>query len=561
MSLEQLDIFSMPEVSEVFVPVKLFDTDIYQIAAGTKVYIDRFYSLMYEVIEDTGEKATIRYVQGYKGKHDNEMTINSRDIYAIAEPHLIPLPKIHRPSDLNLEEYKNKEKEFFASLTPELKMDMITYITILSAHNTSPSRFLRLMREGQLDLAKNSIQYGSSYVQPLGTKNAMSFMYHYPTKIFTVYYQQQFDRPETYHLDQLFEHYLAMQERISSKSPSDMNPFELMVYYRQQGYKLNYRVETDEWYFFHPYSHRVMPIKKRREQLNNEEQVVNEYERFSVTAKRNDVFMPEFELFRNDEDQQPSEPETGFKVPSGTFVKLRGNLNDEYRVVEDNGEKATLAYYERKVETGDRITIDSNQIGSATFNNTYVALPAINRPASLTIEGIIEREKEYYKNISQKEATDMAVYRLSASNYESAQDQVDRAMTEGNEEKVKDLLEGHTSGSYGGYIECVANNKNFQFKIRTEEPIVLDFTTIEIIKHYKQMVMNIETRPAHELSLNELRLAYRLRDYHLAYNPQTDEFTLSHRHGVVKRVLRNGRFQANQIDATIQSFEKAISNR
>lgn len=559
LAIEQLDLFSFGEFAKPFVPT-LTKKSFFKITKGTIVYLDRFCSRKYEVVKDNGEKAVVKRFGGYTEKGEEEIDIDSGDIYAIAEPEFIPIPR-DRPSDIDLSAYKNKQKQFFESLSEKMKLDMLTYLIAVSGFNRTPDNIMRALQEHNyataITTAIRSMSYGSAYIERFGTKDTISISDSFVDKTFSVSFFGKYEQQEVYTAKRIMSHYISMRHNIRIKPVEELNVFELMMYYRSKGLKLRYQVETDEWCVCHPYSSRIMPVKGGREQLNDFEQIAKEYDSFAVISRRKQMVV-QSDLFESESEEVPStKPQTGFKIPAGTVVSLRGRAFDpHFRVLNDDGVNAEV------ILTNDREAISeviqSKQIRAAYVENKFIPIPTLNRPEDLTLELIYDREREYYENFTKKEAMDMAVLNLTKGTTETTQEKVDRAFYEGDHSKIKELLEGHSAGSSNSIVSYDWNNKNFRFELRTNKPFDLHFTSTEIIKHYNRMVEGIETKLPQSLTISELQLAYRLKQYELGYCPKTQEYTLRHSFGTRTVILADSRNQANNIEKTIKSFENNV---
>lgn len=560
--MEQINIFDLLEAQH---PVLLNEglgfidlDDVFVLEKGTKVYIDPHYSLMYEVINDDGHSATLKYVQGYKGTHKDEIQIPSLEIVAIAKPDFIPLPIIKRPRSLEIEQYKGLDKRFISQLSNQEKLDMITYIAVLSAFNTSPDKFLRLMKEGDKESAFNQIWFGSSYIRPLGSKKTMNVMYSNNDKTFHVHYFNNFSKAEIYHSEELMKNYERIHEKIKNVDVSTLNPFELMILYREKGYVLRYRIETDEWFIQHPYSTQDMGIPKGRDSLNDVASVIQKYENKMIKKNYSSFIVnAELDLFGNDNSEEESELD-GFTLPKGSIVSIKGEWRKFYKVLSDDGKKAFI----ESDETGEKKEVNSENI---TFiypyeenRNICVPLPRFNRPATLTVETLIDRRENYHATLSDKEVKDLAIARITSGSYETTQDRFQRAMQEGNEKVAKSVISGKTGGSYSDSLRLAYSGQRYSYECGVNKVRKLDLTVNEVVSHYKQMVQRIHTLPAKQLSLGELIIAYRLKNYQLSYDHITDEYRLKHRFGYQSIQILKGRERLNQIDETIEQCERLI---
>lgn len=557
LAIEQLDLFSFGEFAEPFVQT-LTKKSFFKITKGTIVYLDRYCSRKYEVVKDNGEKAVVKRFGGYTDKGEEEIDIDSSDIYAIAEPEFIPLPR-DRASDIDLTVYKNKQKEFFESLSEKMKVDMLTYLIAVSGFNRTPDNIMRDLHEHRyptaIKKALRSMSYGGAYIEMFGTKNTISISDSFVDKTYSVSFFGKYDQQEVYTAKKIMSQYLFMRHRTQTAPVEELNVFELMMYYRSKGLKLRYQVETDEWCVSHPYSSRIMPVKGGREQLNDFEKIAKEYDSFAVINRRKHMIV-QSDLFESKLEEVPSTKlQTGFRIPAGTSVSLRGR-DPHYRVLNDDGVNAEVIL--PNVPEAISEFIQSDQIRAAYVGNKFIPIPKLNRPEDLTLEMIYDRERQYYENFTKKEATDMAVLNLTKGTTETTKEKVDRAFYEGNHSKVKELLEGHSAGSSNSIVSYDWNNKNFRFELRTNKPFDLHFTSTEIIKHYNRMVERIETKLPQSLTISELQLAYRLRQYELGYCPKTQEYTIRHSFGTRTVILADSRNQANNIEKTIDSFENNV---
>ncbi|WP_121616865.1 hypothetical protein [Virgibacillus halodenitrificans] len=557
--MEQVDIFDLLEVKEPAVlDAGLIDmNDVFSLEKGTKVYIDYSYSLMYEVIEDDGHSATLKYVRGYKGKQQDEIRIPSLQIVAIAEPDFIPLPTAKRPQSLDIEQYKGLEKQFLTQLSEQEKLDMLTYITVLSAFNTSPDKFLRFMKEGNKELALCQIGYGSSYIRPCGSKNAISIMYSHQDKTFQVHYFKNYSKAEVYESEVLLKNYERIHGKIQNMDVAKLNPFELMVLYREKGYVLRYRIETDEWFIQHPYSSRDMAIPKGRESLNDLAAVIQKYERKVVkTGASFSMVNTELDLFGEDITKEETVEQNGFALPKDILVSINEDRRNQYNVVLDDGENAVLV-----TEEGRKKEVKSKDIRFIyPFKNKHISvpLPSFNRPASLTVKTLLERRESYYSSLSDKEIKDIAIAQITRGTYETSLDKFKRAMQEGNEEAAKEVLSGHTGGRYSSNIRLSYSSNKYTFEYGENKKREIALSINEIVNYYKQMVRHINILPTQRLSLGELTIAYRLKNYNLSYDHITDEYRLSHRYSNTSVQILKGRNRLNKIDETIELCEKIL---
>lgn len=562
--MEQIDIFDLLEAREpVVLSNGLIDmNDVFALRRGTKVFIEPHYSLMYEVLEDDGHTATLKYVQGYKGKRQDEIRIPSLQIVAIAEPEFIPLPIIKRPRSLELEQYKGLEKRFLNQLSEQEKLDMVTYIAVLSAFNTSPDKFLRFMKEGNKKQAINQIWFGNSYIRTLGSKNTMSVRTFYPGETFEVYYFLDSSTTETYKTEDLIKNYERIHNKIRLSDVATLNPFELMILYREEGYVLRYRIETNEWFIQHPYSSQDMAIPKGRESLNDVAALIQKYERKVVKADSSSFIVnTELDLFADDDDDETTEEEVdqnGFVLPEGILVSINEERRNLYKVVSDDGEKAIIELE----DTGEKREVNSIDIRFIypfeENKHKCIQLPRFNRPANLTVETLLERRNDYYSSLSDKEIKDLAIARITRGGYETSLDKFQRAMQEGNEVEARAILSGHTGGSHSDTLSLSYSGNKYTYECGVNKTRTLELTVNEITSYYKQMIQRINMYPTNRLSLGELIIAFRLKNYNLSYDHITDEYQLSHRYSYTSIQILKGRTRLNQIDSIIEQCEAML---
>lgn len=558
--MNQLNIFDMFETNEYIPKGKLIpiSPEVFQIPKGTKVYIGSHYSLVYEVIEDDGNNATVRYVRGYRGKLDEEMTISSLKIHGISEPEKIPLPIINRPKNLDLEVYKDMQRNFLEGLSEGRKLDLLTYLLILSPFDVTPDEVIQHLKEGDIEQAKRTMTYGISYIRDIGIDSPISFSYYHDDYINVIWYKN-YTKPIRCKVDNIIQNFIRMNCRINDKEVDQLNPFELIMLYRLKGYFLSYRIETNEWFIQHPYSKKVMPIKKGREALNDVMATIKSYEK--KVKKENNIQMlynTELDLFPEEETFVPEEIElSGFCIPKNSIVTVEAGK--KYVVINDDGEKALLKPINE--ENGIEIEVNSNEIRFVyPFDNPYLSIqiPYYNRPKSLLMETLIERRRTYYHNLTDRELIDLSVCMITERGYSTTVYKFLRAMEEGDEEEAKNILSNECSGLYTNDISFTADYKKFELKFGINRERVFNFTVNDVINHYKKMINNTKALPFPKLTLGELIMAYRLRGYLLKYNHVTEEYFLSKHFSNTKIFISKGRSELNNIEQTIKRIEPMI---
>ncbi|MEX3623566.1 hypothetical protein [Viridibacillus arvi] len=566
--MEQLNIFELDFTEQLLVPKGMLINieDVFKIQSGTLVFIGEHYSLVYEVLEDDGHRAKIKYVRGYKGNMDEEMTIPSLEITGIAEPELIPLPIIKRTADLDLKVYKNMQTRFVESLTGMEKMDLITYMTVLSPFVCSPDVFMQKLKENRVKDAKRQIFYGSNYIRSIGINSLYKFVCYHNGKV-KVICEKDYDNALNYTSDEIMEHYFDMQKRIVEKDVALLNPFELMMLYRQKGYFLSYRIETDEWFIQHPYSKQIVPIVNGRDSLNDVMETIQKYEN-RVCKPSNAVFYnTELDLFGSEKKgQQEPEELTGFIIPNGTIVSLK-NYVMKYIVINDDGEKAVLKKFVKDMgDTSNEIDFEEFEIDSKEIRwfhpenlNKSVNLPYFNRPKSLLLETLLERRLNYFDTLTDKEIIDFSVTMITKNGYATTMHRFLRAMIEGDEEEAKKVIKECTSGVYSSSVAYNSLGRDREINFGPEKTREVKLSINEVISHYKKMVSNIQLTPTSKLSLGELIIAYRLKGYNLRYDHITDEYSLFKFFSNQNINITEGRTKLNKIDETIKDCESELN--
>ena len=555
------------EKQEVIICSNVTAQPTFTLKPGTMIYLTRHIRDKYEVVSDDGVNTVCRrYYDWNKETAKEETVVESKSVYAIAEPDLIPLPRIHRNGNLNLEDYKSKQQQFLNSLTDEMKMDMITFVLGFSSHTDYADQFLRSVHEKKEEWAAQLLHFGKEYIIPVGYAGTFRVREHYNSP-FYISIGKDSQEEESYEGSVIVEHFLNMLERVGTKSIEEMSVFELILHYRQNGLKLMYAIETDEWWVSHPYSFRQMPVEGGRDQLNELQQVYDLYEEYSVLEKKQkrtnkQATLDVFDLLDDEEEVLPVEEVTGFKLPAGT--RVQAGYDEYYVIQEDDGETALVIKTNRLgkplEDQTEAIEMPSNSFrGAYIKKHFYVSLPRFHRPSDLTLEEIYERGIRHYNELTDKEATDYAVLSWTGTSGSSTDGrQFLRAYHENNIKYLEELLKGRYSGMHSRCVSLERDGSKFTLKIKTTNAKEITLSVSQAIKHFEQMMHNIKTKPSKALSLYELQLAYSLKGYRLEYCTESQEYRIGHIHGVVKVPILKGRYTANSVDETIQKFEKLI---
>lgn len=555
---EQIDLFEFLDElksQDVIIQPKT-TTQFFTFKPGTAIYLDYWLRDKYKVVSDDGETTVCRRINTWDNTiEEKETLVKSKDVYAIAEPHFIPLPRIQRKGVLDLDEYKAKQQKFIASMSEETKMDLIVYTIALSLMYDFTDEFIRIVQEGLIKQAAAFLHSKSDYIRPLGSYGTMSVHKRYDTPFCVSYGNNVNFEDENYEPLLIVEHFLNLLERVNTKSIEDLTVFELILHYRLNGLKLMYAIETDEWWVSHPHSTRRMPIEGGRKQLNNFQQVAEAYDEFSVLSKQKKSTnqSPTLDIFEDSEDVLPVVEATGFQLPKGAQVHC--NYNEYFCVLEDDGEKALVikTTHLGKILDETPIEFPSNSFrGAYTSKNRYIRLPRFHRPSDLTLEKIYERGIKHFEDLTKKEATDLAVIQWTSMSNSVSSSIFLRAYYENDRKAMEDQLKRRNTIGCGG-----------KFKPELHSSISLPFevvlSTSQAIKHFEQMIENIETKPTSALSLYELQLAYRLKGYLLTYCPETQEYELAHIRGRRKIFFAKGRYAVNSIDESIRKHEDWIA--
>lgn len=174
------------------------------------------------------------------------------------------------------------------------------------------------------------------------------------------------------------------------------------------------------------------------------------------------------------------------------------------------------------------------------------------------IETLLVRRETYYSSLSDKEVKDLAVAHITRGTYETSLDKFQRAMQEGNDEVAKQVLSGHTGGSYSEDKKLLYSSNKYTYECGVNKTRKLELTVNEIVSHYKQMIQHINMLPTYRLSLGEIIIAYRLKSYLLSYDHITDEYRLTHRFSYTPIQILKGRSRLNRIDECIEQCEKLL---
>ena len=574
----QLDIFNLEGFNEgiknvLAEPEIKFNTDKFILPVGTLIHIDHYKATTFEIMEVEDDMVKIKYISGSRINIEDEMEVKSEEITAIAAPTYIPLATYNRSGNLDLNYYQQLESKFVQSLTTDKAiLDVATYL-LLASHSTIINNSFLLLTwlnnwdEKYLERFKVFCSSASSYVKKMGAYSLFGIdMYH--TGHFFVTINHDYENRKEYEIDAIINHYHQMKPRLTKENIESLNPFELMLFYRLNGYVLNYRIETDEYTLQHPFSSKTMPILGGRELLNDMEVVIKEYEERFV-PKEQDLFVYEMNLFGDIEETRNYNDvlAKGFKLPAGAVVKLLNVYRDYYKVVEDNGVKAVLKKLDNNAQ--DTLDVDDIEVNSEDIGyfiqgkNIYldIKLPRYNRPENLTVEELISRKRNYFNDISDKEFMDYALAKLIGNADSMKTQKFIRAIKENDEMTALEILKKDSSGGCSG----LSNNMSYSFTSNGatitlgygEIPRTLEVSNKEMIKMYKGALNNIKAKKAYQLSIGELIIAYLEKGFTLTYDHITNEYSL--KQGLVHNIhmyILGGRAQVSKVDETINNYMK-----
>lgn len=565
--MEQLSIFDLDittaTIDLLSTEIPLLDTG-FTMEVGTKVVFGfSKNAAVYQILEDDSELATVKFT-GIGYRHNlqlEEMTVKSNEIKGIIDgDDVIQLPQ-ERPTTLNLEFYRNRAAILLAEIANDRnkQMDFLTYYLLVSPSaivNVDVEYVWNHLLENKVN---RTVEYRifslSSYAQKHDFPNLYFEMFH--TGAITVKFDLDKTEKIEFHVSDIIAHFYKILERISTVPIEELSQYELMLLYRKHGYLLMYKAGTDEWYFQHPDSREIMPVLQQSE-LYNVKALIEKYESKYIKHTFNSTLVGTLNL----DDFEYAVNQNGFTVPSGTIVQLTSTYGfSKYIVIEDNGEKVKL----RDVDDYDNVITLSSTLMTRFYpyenQNIGVKLPSFNRPKSLTIETLVERDTSYYHSLSEKEFMDAAVYRAVSTTNQSIISKIIRALKEGNSEYANELIKSEHNGVFSTTFrfDSRGNIKKMEFGFRDKSRDI-DLKTNEITKHLLKMLSNTVEYPFSYLSIAELQLAYHVRGYKLSYDTVTDEFNLSK--GIDSFDVNNGRSLLNDLDKTIHWIkEKERENK
>lgn len=568
MELIQLDIFNLEYTKDKALTKSISIVDeLFCIPKGTKVYLSSNNKVVYEVISDNGKEAVVINEHNKSNDCLHERIVPSTQIKAIIGENgtVTPLPTVRRSKDLDLNFFRERPVEFTKDilLDREKQLDYLTYLFLVTPSlsvNTSVSYILGHLLAMR---SNSSVEYrifsASSYIKE--SQNLIDYISTFHTgKIVVRYKHDKEGSEENYHnydVKEIVEHFYLMKKRIKELTIEALNPFELSLLYLLKGYVLVYSVETDEWHIQHPDSNKSMPILKGREELNFVDKVIERYENKFVKCpfKLSKMVNLELELFETTVSN--GREMSGFTLPEGAIVQLNvSNGFNRYIVISDTGSTIKLC---NKDDSENVITVSSKSVVRIYpyADKEYISfsLPRYNRPKTLTVDTLTERDQNYYHKLTSNEIYDLVVIKTLEHSGEEAGPRIVRAMLEGDENLANEIIKKSQGGLYSSSFSYKSDGhlKKIRFGY-DEKPLDVTMTINQIVQHYKKMVRKIQLAPLSNLSVYELELAYYLLGFKLKYNHITDEFTLSK--GIQSIDVLEGREYLNNISRVLSDFKK-----
>lgn len=565
--IEQLSIFDIEVTTSTISSVQtdrvytnISGTTGFTFPVGTNVLFNfSKNAAVYEVVEDNGEMVNVKFTGvGYRNSlQDFEMTVSNEQIQGIVEGEdLIQLPQ-QRPTTLDLEFYRNRAAKLLAEIAQDRnkQLDFITYYLLVSPSNVVNSEmewiWQHLLKEDVNHAVEYRIFSKSNYAKKHDFHELIFHMYH------TGGIDIKFEKSEflKFHVSDIIKRFYEMLDKFKTIPIEQLSPYELMVFYRMQGYLLTYRAGTDEWYFQHPDSSKIMYIENKTDLYNVESLIVRYEEQFTKHIFLSDYMVSELDLFETETTSNLKTLE-GFVVPSGTIVQLTSTHSfSRYVVIEDDGTNVQLHDQD---EPDNVMTVSSTLMRYFyPYKNPHlsVKLPRFNRPKDLTIETLAKRDTQYYHGLSEKEFFDAAVYRAVCNNGETLFAKIFRALIEGDEEYTKQCIRKKDGGisSATARFESKGNLKQLEFGLRGESRNI-SLNTNQIMNHLYEMLQKTKEFAFNLLSITELQIAYYVRGYNLKYDTVTDEFTLWQ--GIYSYDVKGHRAVLNDFDKTIELFER-----